>query len=655
MKRPARFLPTIPQKGPSSVGRILFIIPHTGVREMVEQIFGEENDGSWTLDIGHVTGVRPLLHRAIDADVVIARGVTGAALQERLKDIPVVELVVSGYDIMRAVQECRHRFGSRRIGLVAAPSMIYGAKSIEEFVDVELLIAPIANEEEAEEALQRLRAEGVTEIIGGGTSTGIAERCGLNTVFVHSGREAIYQALVEAKRVGTVRRQEQERAEQFRAILDYSAEGIIAVDEVGRVNLANRAAMHLAGISQGIFGSPADRTVPGLGLGRVLESGSPELGTIETLGDQQVAVNCVPVFIRNRLAGAVATFQPVSAIQELEGRIRQKTHRRGHVAKFSFGDVLGESPSWKQTIALSREYSRVDSNVLVVGETGTGKELFAQSLHNASPRAKGPFVAVNCAALPENLLESELFGYVEGAFTGAVRGGKVGLFEQAHRGTLLLDEVSEISPALQGKLLRALQEREIMRLGGDRVIPVDVRVIASTNRDLLALVQGGRFRADLYYRLDILKIVLPPLRERKEDLLLLLRHFLKEYATRFHKPLRHIAGEAQALLLAHDWPGNVRELRNLAERLTVLPGGDASPIGESQVRTVFPQGSGPEGRRDLRKETARAKAGGEPAGGGLDRKVIEKVLEESDYHYGKTAARLGISRTTLWRRLRQTE
>jgi transcriptional regulator with PAS, ATPase and Fis domain len=409
--------------------------------------------------------------------------------------------------------------------------------------------------------------------------------------------------------------------------------------------------MKLTNLKDDPIGRLAEKLLPQLGLARVLATRRTELGEIVIMNGQQLAVNRVPIVVGNLTAGAVATFQPVAAIQELEGKIRQIIYQRGHVAKLSFSDILGESLAIRRAIAVAKEYSEVNSNVLIMGESGTGKEMFAQSIHNASSRRKGPFVAVNCAALPENLLESELFGYAEGAFTGASRGGKMGLFEMGHRGTIFLDEISEISPKLQGRLLRVLQEREIMRLGDDRVIPVDVRVITATNQDLGRMMQENLFRTDLYYRVDILRLVIPPLRERREDIVPMMRHFLEFYCLRSKKEFKEIDLDTQNLLSGYHWPGNVRELRNVAERLAVL-----GSIGGIESRDVEGMLSQPFAKKIISKAVTNIRPVNVESGrGNLNRSLLIQVLEESNYHYGKAAARLGISRTTLWRRLKDFE
>lgn len=623
------------------MGKILFFLPRQEDKHIAEQIFASQNDGEWELEIGYVTGVRPILKTNLQADAVIARGVTGAAIARMLRGIPVVQLSVTGYDVMRAAMECKKRFHAKKVAMVGAPNMFYGADSIRDFMDMEVETVAVENEEQAEKGLLALHKKGFRDIIGGGMAVQIAQDLKMNAIFIQSGPEAIFQAFLEAKNLAHVRRYEQERGEQFRTILDYTAEGIVAVDATGRINLVNKAAIKLTGLTEKIIGKPANEVVSGLGLDRVLRTRQPELGLFEVVGENQVAINCVPIVINDQAAGAVAAFQPVTAIQELESKIRQKIYRRGLVAKFNFADILCVSPAMRETLALAQEYAKVDSNVLILGETGTGKEVFAQSIHNAGKRCTGPFVPINCAALPESLLESELFGYVEGAFTGASKGGKIGLFEQAHRGSIFLDEISEISPRLQGRLLRVLQEREIMRLGDDRVIPIDVRIIAATNKNLQKLMREGQFRPDLYYRLDILKLELPPLSKRTEDILPLMRLFMKSYAVRFQKPFVELTAEAQACLLRYAWPGNVRELRNIAERLTVLGQYTQTGIDVGRLRGMLLP-------RD--EEAVAADNAGESLPDELSH--IYECLRQNKNHFGKTAAQLGISRTTLWRRIK---
>ena len=303
---------------------------------------------------------------------------------------------------------------------------------------------------------------------------------------------------------------------------------------------------------------------------------------ILTLGGQRC-------FIRYRLitgeaaaAGTLITTSPASRILQEERQLRKGLVRRGLTAKYTFRDITAVSPIMRSTVEIGKKFSRASSNVLITGETGTGKELFAHSIHASSDRMDQPFVAVNCATLPENLLESELFGYEPGAFSGAAREGRTGLFEQAHHGTIFLDEIGEIPVSLQAKLLRVLQEREVRRVGSTTVIPIDVRVIAATNVDIYQQVAQGRFRSDLLYRLNALEIHIPPLRERPEDILPLVENHLRALAAEMGTAQPVLTAEARRLLRQYPWPGNVRELRNICERLVVMSGGQ--PVGEAKLK-----------------------------------------------------------------------
>ena len=247
-----------------------------------------------------------------------------------------------------------------------------------------------------------------------------------------------------------------------------------------------------------------------------IQTKQPVYNAVQNVDNTTFTIDYVPVIVGDKAAGVVITCQTVKKIQQIESQIRKKLSEKGLVAAYTFSDMIRKSDLMESTVTIARKFAAVSSNVLIVGETGTGKELMAQSIHNASERSNGPFVAVNCAALPENLLESELFGYADGAFTGSRRGGKMGFFEQAHRGTLFLDEISEIPINFQGKLLRALQERQIRRIGDDKVVDVDTRIIAATNRNLRQMVIDHEFRQDLLYRLDVLKVYIPPF-ERKDS------------------------------------------------------------------------------------------------------------------------------------------
>ena len=316
-------------------------------------------------------------------------------------------------------------------------------------------------------------------------------------------------------------------------------------------------------------------------------------------------------------------------------RLRQEVE---HYQRFE--QIVGKSSCMQELFRAIEKAAPTNSTVLVCGETGTGKDLVARALHQRSPRAKGPLVSISCGAIPEALLESELFGHAKGAFTGA-HADRKGVFESAEGGTLFLDEIGDLPLPMQVKLLRALQEREIQRLGETRTRKVDVRLVAATHRDLRQEMQQGRFREDLYYRLDVISVVVPPLRQRREDIPLLVEHFLRKYNPEMGKALRGASPEALALLMRYNWPGNVRELQNAIERAVILQDG-------SQLQPEdFPLG-----------RTGQAPATTEPTGElvsleELERRHILWVLRQTDNHQSRAAQILGIGRRTLYRKLRE--
>ena len=328
---------------------------------------------------------------------------------------------------------------------------------------------------------------------------------------------------------------------------------------------------------------------------------------------------------------------------ELVAAVRKAVRAEDRLKPEEPGDapaILTQDPALAETLAMARRAADSRATILIQAESGTGKELIAKLIHSASPRRKGPFVAINCAAIPETLLESELFGYEKGAFTGAV-GAKQGRFEQADGGTLVLDEIGELPLSIQGKLLRAIQERTIDRLGGSRTITVDVRLIALTNRDLALEVKEGRFREDLYYRLNVIAITAPPLRARREDIPLLVDHFLLMYCAKNGKPRMTLARGAMERLLEYAWPGNVRELENVVERAVVLSRADT--LGEADLPDAIAQAA-------PAPPKALEFAVGTPLGE-IETRVIKETLRHTKGDKSLAAQLLGISTRTIYRKL----
>ena len=433
-----------------------------------------------------------------------------------------------------------------------------------------------------------------------------------------------------------------EEKQKLEAILESIADGVFTVDGDWRITSFNRAAEDITGFSrEEVIGLPCEEvfrspTCRGMcPLRRAFATGGPVYDVeveITRKDGRKVPVSVSAAPLRDAdgvVIGGVEVFRDLSPLRQLSRELEER---------YSFGQIIGKSKPMRELFALLENVAETDSTVLIYGESGTGKELVARALHYNGPRREGPFVAVNCAALPESLLESELFGYERGAFTGATR-SKPGRFELADGGTLFLDEVGEMGPSVQAKLLRVLDRKEFERLGGTRTIRTDVRIIAATNRDLEADVASGRFRRDLFYRLNVVSIRLPPLRERKEDIPLLVEHFVRKFNERMGKKVKGVSPEAMRLLMDYDWPGNVRELENAIESAFVMGKGDL----------ITPE--------DLPEAVRGREGSAVPEGKGLldegERRAILEALERTGWRKGEAAKVLGVSRATLWRKMKK--
>jgi propionate catabolism operon transcriptional regulator len=390
---------------------------------------------------------------------------------------------------------------------------------------------------------------------------------------------------------------------------------------------------------------------PELSLRSTLREADAELEEIQRLGQKTLVTSRMPIVEQGVQTGAVLTCQDPVAIQRVDRNLRSVRRPRSAMARYDLDQIAGESFAITRAKSLAATCAGSDATVLIMGESGTGKELLAQGIHNASRRSRQPFVAVNCAAFPESLLESELFGYEEGAFTGSRRGGKAGLFEAAHTGTIFLDEVGEMPVPLQTRLLRVLQEREILRIGATEPTPIDVRVIAATHRKLQQQVESGDFRRDLFYRLNILRLDLPPLRERREDVPVLAARLLEKIGRRLQLPAPQLEPVVEAILArTHDypWPGNVRELENLIERVVVYR--DHFLAGRGEVESLLPDIAPELFGSQAEPGPMTAFAEGQKAS---ERQYIQRVLDECNGNRALACERLGISRATLWRRLKE--
>jgi propionate catabolism operon transcriptional regulator len=476
--------------------------------------------------------------------------------------------------------------------------------------------------------------------------TNLCKENSIAYVHVKTGYQAIVHAIEDAVATARSLERAKTRGTLLATLLNNATYALFAINSYGVIIAANYQAQQLFSVSP-LEGKSIDVVYQGSKWSQTVLSGSL-VEALQSIGGQQILVSQQPIKVDEQTSGVLFTFQNAEAIQKTEHKIRTELNRKGLVARYSFEDIVTQDPHMLQLVEKAKRFSVVNGAVLLLGETGTGKELFAQSLHNHSPRSKEPFVAVNCAALPEQLLESELFGYSEGAFTGASKGGKVGLFELAHKGTLFLDEIGEMPIVLQAKLLRVLQEKEVRKVGADKVIPVDVRIISAANCNIMERVKGGSFRLDLFYRISLLSLQIPSLRERKGDIGILFRYFVEQYCKRHAQPIPTIARSATEALEQFYWPGNIRELRNAAERLAILH--SSSDVGLLEIEQLDI------GSTSLHGEALPSPF---PAKRRLATSLSDEDLHREYFASGMTreafAQQVGLSRTTLWRKLSKFE
>lgn len=627
--------------------RIAFVAPYPQLREVVSSLAGSLE--GITLDIRegnyNAGAMQGQLAEQEGAEVIVSVGETAQAIKKKV-GIPVVELRDNGYDIIRALSEARRL--ACEVAVILASGDLCETKLIEELLGIRLFVfaSGLDGGESVRSILQVIARQGIRVVVGGAYATYEAQKLGLSGVLLRHGEETVKDALEEAKLVAEIRRRQLVETGQLEAVLDSAHEGIMAVDELGRITALNRRGMELLRLhKEKALGKHVLDVVPSLGLHETIKTGKIELGVSGKFREELITVNKLPIIIDGRVRGAVATLQASAGPVSEDRRCQRAPVNHSLVARYSLDNILGVSRPLQEAKRKAQRYAQADSTVLITGATGTGKELFAQAIHNASPRHAGPFVAVNCTALPDTLLESELFGYEEGAFTGARKGGKQGLFEQAQGGTLFLDEIGMMSPRLQTCLLRVLQEREIRPVGSARVVPVDVRIIAASNTNLEEEIGRGNFRSDLYYRISILRLDIPTLAERREDIPVLAAFFAKSLGEREGKQVT-LDGDVLAALQAYEWPGNVRELRNLVERLVLLATGPRITLRHLREATEgMDLNLGTQGTRVVI-----------PFKGNLadmEREIIVRELDLCGGNKSLVARRLGISRVTLMKKLKR--
>lgn len=619
---------------------VIVFVPSPDQLKYAEDLARDMQTDEVHIDVVHHFGNPEILNHLDSYDVILARGITYQMLCAQYPDKHVTHLAFDGTDILEALLRCREDFRPKRIGLCLKRDELKPVlPGLCELCHAEIRIYEVVDEESAYAAVDACQRDGMDAVVSGGTVSNICRERGVPCTYIHIQPATLERGVQEVLNAARTINTERTKTNIIRMILDNSDDAVIAVDEAGRILEANGQAYRLYQLAflpnwQGSPVREVNSQLTFIGSREVPCRDGEE--SIINLGGQKYYVKYKLISGEESGIGTLITTSAASKILQEERQLRKSLVRKNSAAKYTFRDIIAVNPEMQKKVEIAKKFSQANSNVLITGETGTGKELFAHSIHSASGRMNQPFVAINCATLPENLLESELFGYEPGSFSGASREGKAGLFELAHHGTIFLDEIGEIPVALQAKLLRVLQEKEIRRIGSAAVIPIDVRVIAATNVNIQEQIAQGRFRSDLLYRLNALEIYIPPLRERPDDVIPLMEGQLRMIAAELGKRVPKLSGEAQNMLRRYDWPGNVRELRNICERLVVL--NDSADVNAETLNELHVFGgmhSAPVRSVTIQQNTPQ---------------IPQVPKKKKDL-----ARELGVSRTTLWRMSKRQE
>lgn len=571
---------------------------------------------------------------------ILTRGSLAQYLYRHDVKVPIFQLEYDLTNILDLLAVCGER-GYKRIGMV---EIGYNAgnenettklKSEMTLGDFYCIYYKLFSNKNLQDAILELKEKQVDCILGDVEPISIAAEYGIPNMVFRIDNNCYRNTIVKALFATTSSIMEKSKNKFIEDITNLVTEAIIIVEEGGRIRDFNQTAGKM------FFDDQTWDNISSLFQMEVEEILHLPANSVVTIQEKKCIVNLIPVII-DEIQSYAAMINNVSYIENMELSIRVQNKEKGLSAKKRFDDMIYQDEKMVRLVETAKKYARSSATIMICGATGTGKEVMASSIHNESLRAEGPFVAINCATFTESLIESELFGYEKGTFTGALSSGKKGLFELAHKGTLFLDEVAELPFSMQAKLLRVLQEKEIRRIGGEKIIPVDVRVIVATNRTLCKLVDKGDFREDLYYRLSVLELVIPPLEERPKDIIPLFKEFILDAAEKENKSIYWKDDSIFHDLLLYNWPGNVRELRNFAERIVLLT--ESYKLSKDFVHSMMQQKyqTGP------RKEFSMPITNDFKT---LEADYIRYLLNYFNNDKEKLCQYLGISRTTLWRKL----
>jgi propionate catabolism operon transcriptional regulator len=579
-------------------------------------------------------------------DAIIAGGYN-ATFASRNLDIPVFDISLTSYDYLKTILNAKEI--SNNIGVTLPTSnKHYPLDEISKFLNIHIEKIFYDSPLELEE---KIKISDSQVFIGASLTDEICNTINKKSYLIYPGIDTIINTLLYTKSRIHDMINKTNKSELMMAIIKHSPNGVIAIDNEGKIIEFNQYAEKVFNISKkDIIGSSIEDFNYLPNFKEALSPTFSRVNRIFNIEDKKYLEKQIQLFTKGKIYGAVSLVIEMSEIQSAEYKYqlesKSQLYNKGFKAKYTFENIIGSSNSLLNIINKAKIFTKSDANILILGESGTGKELFAQSIHNHSERKDKPFIAINCAALPENLLESELFGYEDGAFTGSKKGGKMGIFELAKGGTIFLDEIGEISNSLQTKLLRVLQEKEAMRIGGERIYKTNVRIISATHREIYKK-DKSLMRQDLMYRLNVLELNIPPLREREDDIYKLFMFFISKKLS-FEKRNIVIQKSTLNILIKYSWPGNIRELENSSERFSLFMN-NSNRIDENIIKKFLVDSIGEEKiLQDIYEK--RNITSIENLSSNKEKKdLIMELKEILNISNNQIADKIGISRTTMWR------
>ena len=609
---------------------ILFIAPQKEIAQVARKVFQDLNI-SIPIIIAKNEAAVSQARKYPNISVIVSRGGTARDLKKYTDKI-IVDINISFADIFPSIEKLS-RQGCKNIAIISNNHIIDKEETDLTINDTFIKIRPYAADEDVPHIIESFEPK-IDGIIGDIKPVEIGNTYNIPSIYIESNTLSITKAVKEALSIVDSQQKKLLRLQTLQSIINNIDEGIIVYDLNNKPIFSNELGQYIINNNFILSGKH--------GTNKLVNFLNDYNGKILDINNEKMLLEVINLNLSDNLNNKVLIFQKVNAVEKTARKIQLALYQKGLYAKKTFNDIFYNSDEMKTIIETAKQFAQSSSSILIYGETGTGKEGLAQSIHNASPRANKPFVSVNCASLPPTLIESELFGYVDGAFTGARKSGKKGLFELAHTGTIFLDEIGDLPLDIQSRLLRVIQEREIMRIGDDKIQSIDIRLICATNKNLKQLVREGKFRQDLYYRINVLRLTLPPLRNRREDIMLLMNFYLNRYSHDKTKILQ-LADDIQAYLINYPWYGNIRELKNVAEVLAFIY---KDGLTLEQVKNILDE--------DIDETTTAAEENilSIPIEGNLKdmEKAIIRQLIEKKYSSDDICRLLGISKVTLWRK-----